>query len=76
MNAANTNWRSERDGDDILWLILDKPGTDTNVLSVDVLEELDSLLDEIEKDVPKRSYFARAKARDLSPARTSTNSSM
>ncbi len=62
MNAASTNWRSERDGDDILWLILDKPGTDTNVLSVDVLEELDSLLDEIEKDVPKAIIFRSGKS--------------
>ena len=37
----------ERDGDGIVWLIADKPGTSTNVLSSRVLRELNDLLDRI-----------------------------
>ena len=52
MTATIVDWQSHCDDDGILWLILDKKDTDTNVLSVAVLQQLDSLLDEIEKDLP------------------------
>ena len=35
------NWQLETDADGIAWLTLDKPGTSTNVLSRDILVELD-----------------------------------
>lgn len=41
----NEAWKVERDADGIVWLTLDKPGTSTNVLSRDVLEELGRLLE-------------------------------
>src|SRR5512146_2815633 len=50
MNSTETTgsaWRMERDDDGIIWLTADKPGTSTNVLSSQVLRELDGLLDRI-----------------------------
>jgi 3-hydroxyacyl-CoA dehydrogenase/enoyl-CoA hydratase/3-hydroxybutyryl-CoA epimerase len=46
-------WKLERDADDIVWLILDKPGTSTNVLSRPVLEELGQKVDSLAADLPK-----------------------
>ena len=40
----NIHWRLEKDDDNIAWLYLDKAETKTNVLSADVLEELDLFL--------------------------------
>jgi 3-hydroxyacyl-CoA dehydrogenase/enoyl-CoA hydratase/3-hydroxybutyryl-CoA epimerase len=47
MTETGSAWRLERDDDGIVWLIADKPGTSTNVLSSHVLRELDALLDRI-----------------------------
>jgi 3-hydroxyacyl-CoA dehydrogenase / enoyl-CoA hydratase / 3-hydroxybutyryl-CoA epimerase len=46
-------WRLERDSDDIVWLTADKPGTSTNVLSSQVLRELDALLDGLTAPAPR-----------------------
>jgi 3-hydroxyacyl-CoA dehydrogenase / enoyl-CoA hydratase / 3-hydroxybutyryl-CoA epimerase len=54
-------WRMERDADGIVWLIADKPGTSTNVLSSHVLRELNGLLDEIASAVPKGVVVLSAK---------------
>jgi 3-hydroxyacyl-CoA dehydrogenase/enoyl-CoA hydratase/3-hydroxybutyryl-CoA epimerase len=44
----------ERDAEDIVWLVLDKPGTSTNVLSRGVLEELGQKLDSLAgEEMPK-----------------------
>jgi 3-hydroxyacyl-CoA dehydrogenase/enoyl-CoA hydratase/3-hydroxybutyryl-CoA epimerase len=63
MNTAETScsWRLERDGDDIVWLIADKPGTSTNVLSSAVLRELDALLDRIASPPPRGVVVISAK---------------
>ena len=61
MNDTLTDWKQQRDDDDILWLTLDKQGTDTNVLSVSVLEQLDSLLDDINERLPKAVVFRSGK---------------
>ncbi len=61
MKQTYANWRHDRDGDGISWLILDRADSDTNTLSVAVLEELDSLLDEIKKDLPKAVVFRSGK---------------
>jgi 3-hydroxyacyl-CoA dehydrogenase/enoyl-CoA hydratase/3-hydroxybutyryl-CoA epimerase len=63
MNTAETScaWRLERDGDDIVWLIADKPGTSTNVLSSAVLRELDALLDRIASTPPRGVVVISAK---------------
>jgi len=61
MSTAITDWRSHCDDDGILWLILDQQGTTTNVLSTSVLEQLGSLLDEIENNPPKAIIFRSGK---------------
>jgi 3-hydroxyacyl-CoA dehydrogenase/enoyl-CoA hydratase/3-hydroxybutyryl-CoA epimerase len=63
MSAATIDWQSHRDDDGILWLVLDQQGTDTNVLSISVLEQLDSLLDEIIDNPPRAVIFRSGKAR-------------
>ena len=47
MSNPVTDWHSHCDDDGILWLTLDLQDADTNVLSVSVLEQLDSLIDQI-----------------------------
>ncbi|MDH3764012.1 MAG: enoyl-CoA hydratase-related protein, partial [Gammaproteobacteria bacterium] len=63
MSTAITDWRSHCDDDGILWLILDQRGTSTNVLSVSVLEQLGSLLEEIENNPPQAIIFRSGKAK-------------
>ncbi|TNF85818.1 MAG: crotonase [Gammaproteobacteria bacterium] len=63
MTTPIVDWHSHCDDDGILWVILDKKGTDTNVLSVPVLEQLDSLLDEIGNNPPKAVIFRSGKPR-------------
>ena len=54
-------WRMERDGDGIVWLIADKPGTSANVLSSHVLRELDALLHRIALPPPRGVVVISAK---------------
>jgi 3-hydroxyacyl-CoA dehydrogenase/enoyl-CoA hydratase/3-hydroxybutyryl-CoA epimerase len=61
MNARTPDWQSQHDDDGILWLILDKQDSDTNVLSVSVLEQLGSLIDEVAKLPPKAIVFRSGK---------------
>ncbi len=61
MNAAVIDWHSHCDSDGILWLTLDKQGTETNVLSISVLDQLDGLLDEIRENPPQAIVFRSAK---------------
>ena len=63
MSETIVDWQSHCDDDGILWLILDKQNTDTNVLSVSVLEQLDSLLDEINNNPPRAIIFRSGKAK-------------
>jgi 3-hydroxyacyl-CoA dehydrogenase/enoyl-CoA hydratase/3-hydroxybutyryl-CoA epimerase len=58
MNNTNTaptagSWTSSTDGDGIVWLTLDKPGTSANVLSSGVLIELDALLRPLQQSAPR-----------------------
>ena len=46
-------WRLTRDEDGIDWLIADQPGASANTVSEEVLEELDQILAQLEKDPPK-----------------------
>jgi 3-hydroxyacyl-CoA dehydrogenase/enoyl-CoA hydratase/3-hydroxybutyryl-CoA epimerase len=50
---TNASWKSSTDSDGILWLTLDKPGTSANVLSSDVLLELDALLRPLQQTPPR-----------------------
>jgi 3-hydroxyacyl-CoA dehydrogenase/enoyl-CoA hydratase/3-hydroxybutyryl-CoA epimerase len=61
MTETGSAWRMERDGDDIVWLTADKPGTSTNVLSSQVLRELDALLDRIASSPPRAVVVISAK---------------
>ncbi|MDH3389091.1 MAG: crotonase, partial [Gammaproteobacteria bacterium] len=63
MSLTIVDWHQYCDEDGILWLTLDKKNTDTNVLSVSVLEQLDSLLDEINGSLPKAVIFRSGKER-------------
>jgi 3-hydroxyacyl-CoA dehydrogenase / enoyl-CoA hydratase / 3-hydroxybutyryl-CoA epimerase len=46
-------WNVERDQSGIVWLTLDKPGTSANVLSRDVLAELEAVLQSISTERPR-----------------------
>lgn len=46
------HWRLERDGDDILWLYLDRQGETVNALSGDVLREFDTLITYAQRQLP------------------------
>jgi 3-hydroxyacyl-CoA dehydrogenase/enoyl-CoA hydratase/3-hydroxybutyryl-CoA epimerase len=60
-SAAWRNWTLGRDADGIDWLILDKPGGSANVLTIDVLSELDDVLSHLERDLPKGLVLRSAK---------------
>ena len=45
--SNSTHWRLEEDEDQILWLCLDKADSSTNVLSKEVLEELEAVVDQL-----------------------------
>lgn len=46
------HWRLERDGDEILWLFLDRQGETVNALSTDVLREFDAIIGYAERRLP------------------------
>ncbi|HZO21577.1 MAG TPA: 3-hydroxyacyl-CoA dehydrogenase NAD-binding domain-containing protein [Steroidobacteraceae bacterium] len=54
-------WSSERDADGVLWLSIDKPGTSANVLSSNVLRELDALLQPLAQQPPRAVVVLSAK---------------
>lgn len=58
---AGTNWRIERTDKDIAWLIFDKAGASTNVLSSGVMAELDERLHELAQDPPRGLIVKSAK---------------
>jgi len=53
MAGKYRHWKLETDGDNILWLSLDKEGATANVLSADVMAELDRILDELSAKTPR-----------------------
>jgi len=53
MASQYKHWVLERDDDDIAWLACDKHNATTNVLGTKILEELDNILGELEKQLPK-----------------------
>ncbi|MBI3773129.1 MAG: enoyl-CoA hydratase/isomerase family protein [Gammaproteobacteria bacterium] len=56
------NWRLERDDHDTIWLYADKANATTNVLSADVLMELDAIISAIEQERPQGLVILSAKA--------------
>ena len=55
------NWTIERDANRIVWLNFNKADASTNVLSSEVLIELNQALDEINNDLPKGVVFVSDK---------------
>ena len=53
MNTKTNHWKLRRDEDGIAWLCFDKADASTNVLSRDVMMELNEQLAALEKDLPK-----------------------
>ena len=47
------NWKIEEDQDGIVWLHIDKTDSNTNVLSTEILEELDDLLNTYSQQPPR-----------------------
>ncbi|HVW70503.1 MAG TPA: 3-hydroxyacyl-CoA dehydrogenase NAD-binding domain-containing protein, partial [Steroidobacteraceae bacterium] len=60
-NNTSASWKSSIDSDGIAWLTVDKPGTSANVLSSDVLLELDTVLQPLRAKPPRGVVVASAK---------------
>jgi 3-hydroxyacyl-CoA dehydrogenase / enoyl-CoA hydratase / 3-hydroxybutyryl-CoA epimerase len=56
-----THWRMRADGDNVAWLLIDKKDTSTNILSEEVLTELDAILNKVEQDRPRALVIRSAK---------------
>jgi len=55
------NWKLSTDADNLVWLSLDKADSSTNVLSADVMSELDRVLDEVAAQKPRGLVIRSAK---------------
>src|SRR5947209_7130910 len=55
------HWRLARDENGIAWLVLDKAGAKVNTLSEEVLAELDDVLEQLERELPKGLVLRSAK---------------
>jgi 3-hydroxyacyl-CoA dehydrogenase / enoyl-CoA hydratase / 3-hydroxybutyryl-CoA epimerase len=53
VDAAASSWKLERDADGIAWLTFDKANTSANVLSSEVLRELNDVLAGLEQNLPR-----------------------
>lgn len=54
-------WKVEREASGLAWAILDCPGQSTNALSAAVMEELGTLLDQLDSTPPKGLIFKSGK---------------
>jgi 3-hydroxyacyl-CoA dehydrogenase/enoyl-CoA hydratase/3-hydroxybutyryl-CoA epimerase len=61
MAGGYRHWKLETDGDNLAWLSLDKADASTNVLSVEVMSELDRVLDELAAAKPRGLVVRSAK---------------
>ncbi|MCZ6796855.1 MAG: crotonase, partial [Gammaproteobacteria bacterium] len=61
MSVEIIDWFSETDKQGVLWLTLDKQGSTTNVLSTSILEQLNTLVDQIIADRPSAVIFQSGK---------------
>lgn len=57
-----TNWTIAREPDGLAWLTFDKAGSSTNTLSAAVLDELDTVLDLLDREPPKGVVIRSGKA--------------
>ncbi len=60
--AIDIHWDLRRDEKGILWVTLDKKDSKNNVLSTEVLKQLEHHLDEIEQDLPTAVVFRSGKS--------------
>ena len=58
--------RTSVDADNVLTIVMDSPGKPVNTFSPQLLAELSSAIDAVERDKPKAVIFASAKARSFS----------
>src|SRR5262252_1946872 len=61
MAGAYRHWKLETDGDGIVWLSFDKADASANILSADVMAELDRILDELAEQKPRGLIVRSAK---------------
>ena len=61
MNTSYKNWLVEKDDSQILTLTLDRPNTSVNLLSQDVLIELQHILDDVKRKSAKALVFQSKK---------------
>jgi 3-hydroxyacyl-CoA dehydrogenase / enoyl-CoA hydratase / 3-hydroxybutyryl-CoA epimerase len=59
--GAWANWRLRTDPDGIAWLLFDKKDSSANTLSEDTLNELNAVLDKVERDRPRGLVIRSAK---------------
>jgi 3-hydroxyacyl-CoA dehydrogenase/enoyl-CoA hydratase/3-hydroxybutyryl-CoA epimerase len=62
MSETIKDWASETDSQGILWLTLDMHDSATNLLSTSILEQLDTLLDQISTDRPSAVIIQSGKS--------------
>ncbi|SDU19623.1 3-hydroxyacyl-CoA dehydrogenase NAD-binding domain-containing protein [Halopseudomonas salegens] len=60
-DGERRNWHLKRDEQNVAWLLMDKADTSTNVLSEDLLRELDGVLAQLESDLPTALVIRSAK---------------
>ncbi|HEX6928174.1 MAG TPA: enoyl-CoA hydratase-related protein, partial [Gammaproteobacteria bacterium] len=60
-DTANSNWQLNRDDKGVAWLIFDKAGASTNVLSGHIMVELEERLRELEQHPPAAVVVKSAK---------------
>lgn len=55
------NWKTERDADNVLWLLLDKVNASVNSINEAILDELEVILDQLDENKPAGIVFGTAK---------------
>src|SRR5262250_58075 len=61
MAGAYRHWKLETDGDGIVWLSFDKADSSANVLSAEVMAELDAVVDQLGAEKPRGLIVVSAK---------------
>ncbi len=60
-STTSTHWHLSKDADGVAWLTIDKAGASVNSLSRDLMQELQSHIEAIERDRPKALIVRSAK---------------
>ena len=79
MSETYKHWRLEKDEESIVWLYADKANESANSLSREMLDELSTIVNDLERDIPrglviltgkKSGFIAGADIKEISQART------